>query len=77
MRLNIYEVRRARKLRWMDVNVKNRKGVLMCPSGSTFTVLTVPYVPKTEPLRICRTNLRAEGLGEHRRWDGDPPLTPR
>lgn len=34
---------------WIDANVKNRKGVLMCPSGSTFTVFTVPYVPKTKP----------------------------
>ena len=49
LRLNIYEAERARRLCWMDVNVKTRKGALMCPSGSTFTVLTVPYVPKTEP----------------------------
>lgn len=48
--LNIYEVKRAGKLCGIDVTVKNRKGALMCPSGSTFTVLTVPYVPKTEPL---------------------------
>lgn len=51
MRLNIYEVKHTRKLCWIDGNVKNRKGVLMCPSGSTFTVLTVPYVPITEPSR--------------------------
>lgn len=46
LNMNIYEIKRARKQCWIDVNVKNRKGVLMCPSGSTFTVLTVPYVHK-------------------------------
>lgn len=60
--LNIYEVKRARKLCWIDVNVKNRRGVLMCPSGSTFTVLTVPYVPKTEP------SGSAELIWESRDW---------
>lgn len=61
--LNIYEVKRARKLCWIDVNVKNRKGVLMCPSGSTFHGAYRAVCAQDGTLRICRTNVRAEGLG--------------
>lgn len=44
----------------LDANVRARKGALMRPSGSTFTLPTMPHALRKRNLQICRTNQRAK-----------------